>query len=1065
MKLTPEQRAAVEAKGSAAVLAGAGTGKTQMLSERYLYHLTHHGFSPLQIVAVTFTEKAANELRSRIRRIVKERLPKATDTLSKLQAAQISTIHALAARICREHFEAAEVPPDFTIQDEVESAIWSIDRFGAALDRLPASIFEQIPFSILKAALPALLNDPIAAERALSCGNEDWPRLVETARQEAAWDLVADPQWGGFYSALKSISGGSSDKREQMRQDVIHAMEFLERGEKIEGSLNKLAAINLKGGSAKNWANGDFNAIKKILESVRDWIEKIRKEGLLDLAMGPVDERLTSMLPHLRAAFQQTREEFAQEKKRIRILDFSDLETHALKALEYPEVREYYHQRWKAFLVDEFQDTNPDQAEILRQVSGGSILTIVGDGKQSIYGFRRADREIFQQFANEIHDQGGAKIDLNVSFRTHENLVHQVNSIFAPLLGEDKQDLTAARKEPPHPAPHIQAFIVDSFDKKSENQQAEANHIARTLRTLLDSKTPVFDKGTGSLRPMRPGDIAILSRTWAPLDIYGETLEAYKIPALHIGGGHLLDTREAKDAWAMLRFLADERDDTALIAVLRAPWFAISDRILFSLANARRDYASWWELLKRSDNVNLVRPKDVLSKLLSDSMIVPPSRLLQQADRLTGYSAVIANLPGAERRLADWRGFFELLRDLEQNGRDTFTLVRRLKRIEGADVEIPRPPLEAENAVSLMTIHAAKGLEWPVVIVPDLMRKIKSDQKPVYFDPMLGAAIPVRDEHGEKQKSVLYIILERAQKRREKEEIQRLLYVALTRARDRLILTAAASNQKGGEDYLYYLRPGLEAAKISIESMPCEHRDALPPKRPDVIPMRRSGELLLGPVGSGLFELPASALSEYAHCPKRFHYEHILEHPGFGEKTSHARELGTLTHLALENDIYDLDELINLSPTIQKDEVKRAQEWAKNFRDDPAFEPFRDPSFKREVDITLKVNSITFIGKIDLLGPDFVLDYKTDEVIEPARHLLQLWIYAASQRMRKAHIAYLRGKVVHSFSEEELDACEQNAHALVKRILDNDFTAAPSKKECAGCPYNHKQICENRFRS
>src|SRR5207249_702667 len=136
--------------------------------------------------------------------------------------------------------------------------------------------------------------------------------------------------------------------------------------------------------------------------------------------------------------------------------------------------------------------------------------------------------------------------------------------------------------------------------------------------------------------------------------------------------------------------------------------------------------------------------------------IDPPSRLLQLADRLTGYTAVITNLPGAARREADWRGFLGLVRNLERGAGDLFGLVRRLKRWLAAEVEVPRSPLDASSAVALMTIHGAKGLEWPIVVVPDLTRSAPSNTDPVRFDPDLGVAVKVRGETGETQKPALY---------------------------------------------------------------------------------------------------------------------------------------------------------------------------------------------------------------------------------------------------------------------------------------------------------------------
>ena len=156
---------------------------------------------------------------------------------------------------------------------------------------------------------------------------------------------------------------------------------------------------------------------------------------------------------------------------------------------------------------------------------------------------------------------------------------------------------------------------------------------------------------------MRPGDIAILSRVWAPLEVYGDALAAAGIPSVHAGGGNLLETREAKDGIVLLRFLADPNDDLALVAVLRSPFFAVDDRLLHDLAQERGRDVTWWKLVQEADDPQLDAAKEVLGELLAKRRLEPPTTLLQLADHLTGYTAVIANLPGAERREADWRGF------------------------------------------------------------------------------------------------------------------------------------------------------------------------------------------------------------------------------------------------------------------------------------------------------------------------------------------------------------------------------------------------------------------------
>jgi len=223
MGLTDQQRQAAYRAESVAVTAGAGTGKTHMLSERYRYFL-QQGFSPLQIVAITFTEKAAAELRSRIRATIADSMGDRPDLLAELEAAQISTFHALAARICREHAAIANVPPDFAVQDELESPIWQADVFADALAQLPSHFYMGIPYSLMRDVLWSLLADPLTAAQALEKGRNDWLPWVERVQLQALEEFLSNPAWLGSKHILQSYSAPSSDLLEAQRVAALDAI-------------------------------------------------------------------------------------------------------------------------------------------------------------------------------------------------------------------------------------------------------------------------------------------------------------------------------------------------------------------------------------------------------------------------------------------------------------------------------------------------------------------------------------------------------------------------------------------------------------------------------------------------------------------------------------------------------------------------------------------------------------------------------------------------------------------------------------------------------------------------
>ena len=371
---------------------------------------------------------------------------------------------------------------------------------------------------------------------------------------------------------------------------------------------------------------------------------------------------------------------------------------------------------------------------------------------------------------------------------------------------------------------------------------------------------------------------------------------------------------------AVLTFAADKADDIALITLLRGPFFAVSDRVLFELARKKEKDQTWWNVID-AESGELERVRTTLNKLLSFGRTSTPVRLLELMDEMTGYTAVLANLSQGSRRMADWLGFLSLLRRFAALGRsDLLGTTRYAKQLIDAEAEIPRPPIDAGDAVSLMTIHGSKGLEWPVVFVPDLARKKRNNSSLLSVDNDLGVAFDFEMQAAKRDEDVRTVEFEKAdpsilrvikQRRtdREVEEAKRVLYVAITRARDRVFLTAAG--EKG--DDLDLLIPGLEAAGILVERVNAAAfaHHAQSPKVYLPAPTSRDAPKVfqLDPVPVGLRKIPVTALTEYSVCPQKFRFNYVDGHPGLGEGSAHGRTVGTLTHTALELTLRSVDEL------------------------------------------------------------------------------------------------------------------------------------------------------------
>lgn len=1062
MALTPEQQRAAISTGSVAVTAGAGTGKTHMLSERYLFHVQQQNLSPLQIVAVTFTEKAALELRSRIRQKMVERLGRDHEKVIELEAAQISTIHALATRICREHPQEAGVPVDFQVLEESEGNIYRSESLPKIIEQIPQEDFGTLPYSLAECAIREYLNDPITAREALCHEPSHWQNYIQEISDSERQALIRNEIWINTRQTLQTICAlDPSDKLDEIRKITLNAMIAFELNNDPDQHYPVLRGIRVNCGSRKNWKEGDLDACKAALKEFRCFLDGYEKKCIYHLSSGSADALLIQYLPLIRNLCNHMHQELSKKKYHNRVLDFVDLEVHALKALEHDSVCQYYQQRWKAILIDEFQDTNPIQSRLLTRISRDCIATIVGDVKQSIYGFRRADVRVFQQYQDQITASGGEVVVLSQCFRSNRDLVHTLNRMFQPILTNTFQALQADRKCP-HQNQTISCFHITSTEKVPlfKKRQAEARHIARILKAYLTDGIRIHDGTSDTIRPITPGDIAILSRTWDPLDTYAEYLTLEGIPSVHAGGGNLLQTREARDGIALLQFLADPTDDISLVALLRSPFFGISDRTLYLISQIPLkvpDHQNhWWRRIQECTEIEVKKVTETLTILLEKTVSLSPSELLRLLDHLCGYRAIVRNLSNGERRLADWNGFLQWVQQEEKGLQNCFAFIRKLKKLMDYQVEIPRPVLHAHNAVSLMTIHAAKGLEWSLVVVPDLSRKLIPDQSQVLFDAKVGFAVKCSDSNDSADQPLLFQVLKKEKQQREEAEARRLLYVACTRARDLLILSSAEAS--GGMKDIMNI--GIQTAGLHWEEVPYEPASLtsadnhLPPDHSTV-----SFTTLLHREKLQVSDLPVISLRDYQQCPLKFRMRYIDKHPGLEIGGTHARRLGELAHLALEHSITDFERLKNIDPAIPDDVVQEALDLALNFHKHTIFQPFQTNLQAREHPITIKIGSIQFNGIIDLVGNDWILDYKTDREMNPERHRLQLAIYAHEMKVNTAIIAYLRHEKVHEYSAEELESAMEDVHEVIAGIEENRFEAAPSEQSCSWCPYQYDGMC------
>ncbi|WP_169741629.1 UvrD-helicase domain-containing protein [Ferrimicrobium acidiphilum] len=842
VQLSKRQHQAVTSRSDVAISAGAGTGKTQTMAARYLAHV-EAGIRPLSIVAVTFTIRAAAELRHRILSQMRERYLANDSRVLEVEVAPIGTIHSLCQRICGEFPDESGIDFDFQVVDETSYQKLLTLEMPHLLERIPPHSYELLDYSTLKSFITDCLKD---VERFRTAARVDISKIKESIRA-AQRDAVDRGPWAAIEHELSQYQAlRTSDRIELARLDALSGLRSLRQGD--SRGWETLSQLNLRGGSANNWTAGEFDLVKEGLRGLRERIKELPE--YVRIGWNDTDTEHQAAILALTEAVEIIVNQLVDLKARRHILDFNDLETHALKALANETVRAELADRWQAILVDEVQDISPIQYQILTSLGRDATLSAVGDAKQSLYRFRGADPELFSQqiAASQEH------VTLDENYRTVPALVDSINAVFTELI-PDYEPLNPVRTTKYARDP-VEVIVVDETSDATmpRRRKVLAEQIGYRILDLLEEPFEVIDPETGMLRQAQPRDIAIISASWGMLDQVAEELQRLQLPANIVGGGPLLTTQEALDALTLLSFCANPHEDLACLALARSPMVGLSDAELAILGEEKPRSTSWFSFLVNhlGEDPRLLP----ISRLPFSPTFLPPSDQLAVAADLLLYPEIIARLNHPERRRADWTALLDLVDQRANEGLDTHDIVAYLRFAIDHEARIPRPPVDTDDSVSLVTIHASKGLEWPITIVTDLDRNPRRTP-PLAVDPHFGIAYKLKDERS----GHLSWIIEQ-QKEEELAEERRRWYVATTRARDHLILALASTDRV--DQLLEQFAQQTEIVQVRIDATP-----AIPRVVPGADPPRyRMPEVdLATPSAAIKHELASRTLNDFRLCP------------------------------------------------------------------------------------------------------------------------------------------------------------------------------------------------------
>ena len=858
LNFTPEQRAAIDTRGSTVLVsAAAGSGKTRVLTERLMAYLTD-AEDPVDIdrfLVITYTRAAAAELRSRILDGIYARIASDPENRRlRRQAAlcaraEIGTIHSFCADFLRANCAALALAPDFQVADTERCIALRTTALEHTLERAYARMDADAGFRLLADTVGNGRDDARLGELVLTLYDkmqcharpEQWAaQQVELLALDGVTDAGATP-WGRSLLARvrESAAHWAGVLDEQLSIMAAHDMEWLygiygtSFGETAAGLRAVVRACDQSWdtavaalqdvpfprlGSTRKPPDPDMrdrvkaqrDAAKKAIQTLQKQINIPSAQALADLhTTAPAMQALLALTLDFGAAY-------AAEKRRRSLVDFSDLEHMTAQLLTDEdgaptELARQLSGRYTEIMVDEYQDVSEVQDLIFRAVSrGGSNLFFVGDVKQSIYRFRLADPTIFLDKYARFADYRDAlpgqprRILLRENFRSRRAVLAAANHVFSNImsraLGElDYDDAARLRAGASYPGddvlPELAVLELPDADDDAptpEKAALEADYAARRIRALIDGGTPVWENGAE--RPAHYGDVVILLRSANSIGpVYRAALEAHGIPVSAETSGGFYTSEEVSVLRSLLAVVDNPHQDVPLIAALRSPLFGLTADDLAAVRTCDREHDFYTAVTLAAEARDDCRDfLDVLARYRAPSIELPLSEFLWHVVDDRAVMALTSAMPDGELRRRNVLLLLDLAQQFEQTGArglHRFLLWMQRQETEG---EEPTAPGGESRSVRILSIHKSKGLEFPFVFLCDTARLFnKSDARAsVLVHPALGLGPKCTDlEHGVEYPTIARQAIAAQLLTETLSEEMRLLYVAMTRAKERLVIT------------------------------------------------------------------------------------------------------------------------------------------------------------------------------------------------------------------------------------------------------------------------------------
>lgn len=813
-KLTDYQKSALRYDKHISLTANAGSGKTTVLTNRFIEILIRENISINNIVAITFTEKAASELYSKIAKGFDERIKEATGNQKNrleylrrsLVSAKISTIHSFCIDILKDYSPLAGIDANFSpidarlADDLLDQSIDEVLRTELNLDSKFIKKMMRIfgtRFQVVSKIKELFHKRKSTEELIDKLYSNEISDIAEWFRRqfEDSFEHHFGETVNNLISNINVLNSTAADEKEnQLQKDCSKILSEISEEDSL---INKFSKVNqiaelILTSSKKLKKRGyisakTYSANEEIIIQINKAFEKL-KDIVITKDYNEINFGLAEFGKQLIDFYQEINKRYSYKKYQLSYLDFEDLLLLTQKLLTNRDVKNALSEKYKYIMIDEYQDTNEIQYKIfmpiLNHLKSGNLF-VVGDEKQSIYMFREAEVEIFNKTKNEIKKIESDESILNLphSFRLAPNIALFTNVLFGKLFGEvtsefnevQYSDLICAYNKPNKG--NIDFLICTDED------ESEADLLAQKILSLINNSEQGYKLSDVTILCSRRKNFSELERSFVK----------YNIPYNIVGGKGFYQQQLVLDIYNYLSFIINPKNDTALATILRGPFFSLSDTELLKIS--LNDKETLFQKLSYLENY-----KDIVNLLISHISFakkLSPSELIRKISADTGIWNYAASKPDGEQEIANLEKLIQKAIHINAQGFSTmYDFVLYLNKAINTQEDEGFAELDSsENAVKIMTIHQSKGLEFKIVVLfktnqTRIDESLKA--KDIIVDKNYGilTKLPLNDNYFEEyQQAPVIGIYNYLQNKKADAEFKRLLYVAVTRAEEYLIIS------------------------------------------------------------------------------------------------------------------------------------------------------------------------------------------------------------------------------------------------------------------------------------